>query len=506
MPRRIFISYTHKEPDESLATKFSATLNQAGDETFLSSKKNMSIEDWDSTIKKQLTNCDCFIVILSERSLMNELITEEIRIATELLKDGKRIIIFPVRIKLPLHITLNYDIKEYLKPVKQRLWSSESDTQILIEKLFELLKSGNNEYNQDKESEIVPTPQEERYNALPAPNAPLEIPGGNIRIASKYYIERPGEKEFIQTITNTGALLRIKGPRQYGKTSLLSRIIYYAKEQDHTVVPFSFQQITTKQIQNLDNLLLQLCLHTTRKTGLPNRVKEFWDDEFMDIKMKCNAYFEEYLLVESKKPILLALDEADKLFEYQDVSNDFFSMLRVWHEQRNINPLWERLKMAVSHSTEAYLAISKMNQSPFNVGNEKELKEFDVEQVADFALRHQIDFNSQQIEQLMNMVGGHPYLIHRALYEIASGNYNFAELIKNAPSDDGPFSDHLRRHFWNLTQLGATRQVMKEILQKGTSDDVLTCSKLRAAGLIKGGIPAVVPSFKLYEEYFRNKL
>ena len=75
--------------------------------------------------------------------------------------------------------------------------------------------------------------------------------------------------------------------------------------------------------------------------------------------------------------------------------------------------------IAVIHSTKVNISLS-LNQSPFNVGLPIKLSEFTPEQVQELARRHGLEWSdSYPVGQLMNMVGGHPYLVHLALYYLA---------------------------------------------------------------------------------------
>ena len=89
------------------------------------------------------------------------------------------------------------------------------------------------------------------------------------------------------------------------------------------------------------------------------------------------------------------------------------------------------------------------------------LSEFTVEQVQDLACRYGLNWSDRDpIEQLMNMVGGHPYLVHLALYHLAillqnrlsvdreepgeeMGRAELAELLAAAPTHSGIYSDYL---------------------------------------------------------------
>ena len=43
-----------------------------------------------------------------------------------------------------------------------------------------------------------------------------------------------------------------------------------------------------------------------------------------------HAYFEDYLLPEIDTPLVLGMDEVDRVFQYTDIVDDFFGLLRAW--------------------------------------------------------------------------------------------------------------------------------------------------------------------------------
>jgi len=110
----------------------------------------------------------------------------------------------------------------------------------------------------------------------------------------------------------------------------------------------------------------------------------------------------------------------DRVFQYPTIADDFLGLLRAWYEEAGYgdSELWAKLRLVVVHSTEVYIPLN-VNQSPFNVGLPIELSEFSAEQVADLARRHGLNWQINMVERLMNIVGGHPYLVRVALYHIA---------------------------------------------------------------------------------------
>lgn len=345
----------------------------------------------------------------------------------------------------------------------------------------------------------------------PLPTAEPEVPKGLVQLESIYYIERPPcETQCYDAVQRPGALVRIKAPRQMGKTSLMARILKYAKEQGCQAIPLSFQLADRATFQNLTSLLRWFCMKVARKLGVPHRLDEYWVDTF-GAKDNCTYYFEEYLLPEIDGPLVLGLDEVDCVFQYPIIADDFFGLLRAWYEEAGYgidgSKLWEKLRLVVVHSTEVYIPLD-VNQSPFNVGLPIELTEFTPQQVLDLAHRHHLVWSTAQVATLMTMVGGHPYLVRLAMYYIARGQTTLEQLCHSAPTESGIYDDHLRRHLWHLTQhpdLAAAYHLVLNADQPIALDSE-RAFKLHSLGLVHFQGNGIVPSFDLYRQYFRDRL
>ncbi|MGK7891457.1 MAG: AAA-like domain-containing protein [Leptolyngbyaceae cyanobacterium] len=345
----------------------------------------------------------------------------------------------------------------------------------------------------------------------PLPTAEPEVPKGLVQLESIYYVERPPcEIQCYDAIQRPGALVRIKAPRQMGKTSLMARILKYAKEQGYQAIPLSFQLADRATFQNLTSLLRWFCMKVARKLGIPHRLDEYWEDTF-GAKDNCTYYFEEYLLPEIDGPLVLGLDEVDCVFQYPIIADDFFGLLRAWYEEAGYgidgSKLWEKLRLVVVHSTEVYIPLD-VNQSPFNVGLPIELTEFTPQQVLDLAQRHHLAWSMEQVTTLMMMVGGHPYLVRLAMYYIARGQTTLELLCHSAPTEAGIYDDHLRRHLWHLTQHPDLASAYHLVLNadQPMSLDSERAFKLHSLGLVHFRGNGIVPSFDLYRQYFRDRL
>jgi hypothetical protein len=529
--KRVFISHRSQEPDLSLAAQFSEALNAAGHQTFIATVGLTPCgctslgEDWLSHIDAQLEQCDYFLLLLSPQAAVSEMVIEELRRAKEL-RDSRhnhKPVVLPIRVNCPPSAPLNHDLRGYLQGTGQREWNSPTDTPTLLQEVLNLIKeSGEWGVGSGEEIFSASTNPDEQGNSestsptaycllpTPLPVAEPELPSGQVRLASAFYVERvPHESLCYREILQPGALIRIKAPRQMGKTSLMARILYQAKEQGYRTVPLSFQHADTAVFTNLNALLQWFCAKITRKLRLPHQIDDYWTDTFGS-KDNCTAYFEDCLLSQTDEPLVLGLDEVDRVFQYPTIADDFFGLLRAWYEEASYgasdSDLWEKLRLVVVHSTEVYVPLN-VNQSPFNVGLPIELLEFASEQVQDLTQRHGLNWNATQVEQLMSLVGGHPYLVRVALYHIATGQLTLDQLLEIAPTEAGLYGDHLRRHLWHLQQhpeLGAAFTKVVSASEPVELDSVLAF-KLHSIGLVKLQGNYVTPRFDLYRQYFRVK-
>lgn len=356
--------------------------------------------------------------------------------------------------------------------------------------------------------ESSPVVENARLIAAPPVFMPnLDNPEGSVSLDSPLYIDRPPiESDCYQTIVKPGALIRIKAPRQMGKTSLVQRILSHAKEQGYQTAYVNFQSADGSSLTNLDELLQWFCAEITNELNLEDKLGEYWKG-VLGSKNKSTKYFQRYLLSDSARPLVLGLDEVDLIFQHSEIATDFFGLLRAWHERGKNEEIWKKLRLVISHSQEVYIPLN-INQSPFNVGLPIELPELNQRQVTDLVHRHRLNLSNQEICDLMEMVGGHPYLVRVALYQIARGRITLDSLLKVAPTEEGPYYDHLRRHLVNLEKDAELAATIRQVINSEKPVEIHTgeAFKLRSMGLIKFQGNAVMPLCGLYRQYFSHRL
>lgn len=390
-----------------------------------------------------------------------------------------------------------YTVDYINKDVGNKLWKKLSD--ILGEKVSK--KNLRGPLNRASMAQQQP---------LAASGSVQEIlfPEGSVPLDSSFYVERNGiESLCYDTIVKPGSLIRIKAPRLMGKTSLITRILAQCQAQNYKTAYLDLGNVERSIVTNLDKFLRWLCLRVGRQLKLENQLGEYWDTEILGSNDNCTVYFEEYILPSIDCPLVLALDQVDLLFPQTEVIEDFLGMLRSWHEKGKISQQWKQLRLVMAHSTECYIPLD-MNQSPFNAGVPVELLEFDSKQVLSLANVHGLNWNESQIEVLMSMVGGHPYLVRLALYEVSSGKMTLEQLLNEASTEAGIYSNHLRRLLEILQQVPELAQALQNVVAslEPVELDSMQIYKLHSMGLVQRKDNQVLPRCNLYREYFRRVL
>ena len=323
-------------------------------------------------------------------------------------------------------------------------------------------------------------------------------------IGSPFYLERvPFEAQIDREMRKPGALIRIKAPREMGKTSLLLRTLAAANRLGYQTVHLNIEQTDEAILSDLERFLRWICANAAIQLNLEPRLDEYWDED-LGSKISCTAYFRNYLLPEISTPLVFALDEVNQIFEHPQVAKDFLPLLRSWYEEAKIYPLWQKLRLIVVHSTEIYVPL-QLNQSPFNVGLPIQLNTFDRVAVQELARRYGLDWeHGSQVEQLMDLVGGHPILINIALYHLSCGDLTLTQLIETAPTATGIYSYHLQTHQVVLAahpELAVALDAVLSAAQPIALEPILA-HKLSSLGLIERSGDLAIPGCKLYQRAF----
>lgn len=350
--------------------------------------------------------------------------------------------------------------------------------------------------------------------AMPASSSAAIANRRSIQWDSPLYIPRPPiETDCYQEILKPGALIRIQAPEKMGKTLLLNGTLAHAEDFGCRKVYLNFQAAERAMFTSLDKFLRWFCANISRELGLKPQLDDYWDEELFGSLVSCKTYFQSYILQNLDRSLALGLDNVDRIFGFPEIAKDFLPMLRYWHEEANNLAIWQNLRLAIANSTEVYIKLDA-NQSPFNVGRQVKLPGFNAEQIRTLATHYGLDqaaepISDRFIEDLMGLVGGHPYLVRLAFDALSQATVNPQTLLQAAPTQSGLYGTHLRR-LWDTIQsspeLGqALRSVIAAPEGEGIQLEPTLAYKLESMGLIQLVGDRAQVSCLLYRQYFRSQ-
>jgi hypothetical protein len=392
--------------------------------------------------------------------------------------------------------------------LEQQIKQAESEIKELDAKLesIEEILNNNPEYLTDN----IELPQIKDMNIEPVKTTPsnLEDPGKFVGLNSDFYIERPPvENRCYEAIQIRGTLIRIKAPRKMGKSSLMIRVLDRATKLGYKSVNLNFERADMSSFSDIDKLLRWFCASIGQQLGMPKKFDEYWDNEIFTSKDNCTNYLESYLLQSATVPIVLVIDEIDLIFQHPIICHEFLGLLRLWNESAQHRSSWENLRIIVLHCQEIETSAD-INRSPFhNVGMFIELGEFDRSQVEYLTTKHELKLSDLEINQLMAMFGGHPYLVRVALYHVKRQYISLSKLLQIAPTEAGLYREHLLENLDRLKRknlMSAMQQVVAS--EKPVRLSAPEAFQLDGMGLILRQGNDVVPRCNLYRFYFRDRL
>jgi hypothetical protein len=396
---------------------------------------------------------------------------------------------------------LGYDVG-YLKDVGSRFWLSLSEkldrhvTKKNLRWIFSSIYDGD-----DGEADEY-SPISYRSTDQGFPDSPL--PWG-----SPFYIKRPPiENLGIATTLQTGGLVRIKAPKSMGKTSLINHIMGAVREGGMRTLYLDIQQADEETFRDIDVFLRWFCLAIGQQLNLTPNFNEYWFPG-AGSKLSCTTYMQEYLLHQISDPLVIAIDKLHYLVKYPSLAQNFLTMLRSWHEQGRVNHHWQKLRLIMAYSAELDLPIES-HQSPFNVGLALNLSELTITQAYDLAECYHLSgvgiTELDNIQPLVNMVGGHPFLLQVAFYWLQSGYLTLPQLLEEAPTVKGIYNDYLLQLWLSLQHDDQLMAAFSQVVfaHEPVSIDITKAYVLEGMGLVKvNGMQASLRC-ELYRQYFNN--
>lgn len=321
-----------------------------------------------------------------------------------------------------------------------------------------------------------------------------------------HVVRSRSESRCHEEIIKPGALIRIKSPDKMGKTFLMGRVLEFANQQGYRTANVDLREANKQTFADINPFLQWFCAYVGDRLGIDQNPEENWK-KILGPNPNCTKYVEKFFLESSDVPFVLAIDNFDCVFNYPEIEGDFCGLLRGWFEKVNTNRVWGKLRQIIVYSQEPYVTHN-INQSPLNVGLPVELDELDPTQVLALAKAYGLAWTIAETTQLMDTIGGHPFLAREAIDVMAHQYVELDELLRTAPTDEGIYSDYLNER---MQRLGEDPQLIEALKQVVNADCPVRLGskesfRLDSLGLIKRQGNDIVARCKLYRLYFSDRL
>ncbi|MDB9527524.1 AAA-like domain-containing protein [Oscillatoria sp. CS-180] len=413
---------------------------------------------------------------------------------------------------------------EYVKQIGSKLWSeisvamnetvSKKNIHLVFTPYFQNLSSNQQPSSVQTGSLTAVSKSSDSSSEVLAANdyGDFTVPSGPVPLNSSLYIQRlPLETIAFHELEQPGCLLKIKAPRRMGKSSLLNRLLAHSSTRGHRTVKLNLQEVDEACFASLDKFLRWFCANLSGQLGLPSQVDALWDDD-MGSKVNCKLYIERCVLANLTAPLVLGIDELNRIFEYAAIANDFLPMVRVWYEQSKDDSLWQKLRLVLVHGTDFYVPL-KINQSPFNVGLSIVLPSFTLAQLHELAHQYGLTSLTQgqgpwHLKALHHLTNGHPYLASLVFYALQQPQTSLAEILETAATPIGIYRQHLQRYLATLQSDPELADVYSKVVnaEEGVRLDAIAAYRLESFGLIRFENDLFKPACELYRLYFQNQL
>jgi hypothetical protein len=497
---RIFLSYRRRAAqDARLAQALRAGLDRVGYEVFIDVGTAVGI-DRSAEIQRRIHWCDYLIVLLSEESVQSEMLQGEVRLAHQGRKKDGRPHILPVRVRF--NSPLDYELDSYLGRLPYVLWQEDGDDEQVLKAVLSSIETGGVLPERDNRPRPAPNPNDLR----PRPVADLGLlrqPTGAIPVDDPFYIRRPVDESMEGFARTNGVTLVIKGARQVGKSSLLMRYLATCEQAGKQFVLIDLQSVAPREVEELPAFLRFMAERVFKRVGVGSEaIPELTSPGAL------GDLLDEKVLRHMRKSLVIALDEVDRLVG-SPIQETGIAMFRHWHNRRaEPGSHWKNVDLALSVATEPAILMSDPTQSPFNVGDVLRLDSFDRAALVQLNNLYQAGLTDIQLDQLLQLVGGQPYLTRLALYRLVGPQkLAFDVLLQRATDEDGPFGEHLRSKLLLLHQ-AKLEDAMSEIIRTGvlSKKDHSTYYRLQAAGFVRREEGKVLPANLLYARFFKTIL
>ncbi|BBO84659.1 hypothetical protein DSCO28_52250 [Desulfosarcina ovata subsp. sediminis] len=488
----VFISYARE--DQEQAKRLYKDLKHAGTQPWLDVEDLLPGQKWRAAIRQTIRKSDFVVILLSSRSISKQgFVQAELNKAMEVLEEIPADDIFMIPARLD-DIRVSHETLMELNHV-----DLFPDWEAGLLKILKVIIP-----NRPPGISGRPVIEEPRPYVLPHD---ILQPGGAMDVDSRLYIRRQADADVLDGVSRHRGMVTLQGPRQTGKTSMLLRLYADARKPESPFRPVivDFQGRSGTRFGSLATIWQAIVDEMDSQLGIGALDDALWNPK-ANYDRNVTGYLDRFVFAKDDNPVLLCLDEVDRVFS-TPVRNDFFPSVRAFFNRGAYDPAWKKMRWLLSTSSEPRFFIDDLNQSPFNVGRWVTLGGFSLDEVEIFSGYYGFPQDPERTRRIMTYAGGRPFLVHLLLHHLALAPAREQALFDAASAGDGVFKSHLDRYLAGLQANPDLAAAMRQVLAGGGCADVRMADRLAAAGLIREDDQGCwICACDLYAAYLEGRL
>ena len=472
--RRFFLSYRHGGADQQLAEQLHQHLEAAGHDVSWDVDLRAG-DDWARLLRSRIEQADFFVPLLSRESVDSEMVLDEVRTAWRGSKRRGHPRILPVRVGYDR--PFGYELNLYLGRLHWVDHAADGGDEGVAGALLDAARG------------IEPLPVLEPAAPAAAPSPPPPVVG------DRSYVETHAHRRVMALAGGDGVALTIVAPRAFGKTRLLLRYLEACRARGSDVIHVDLNAFESACLDSYDAFLTALASEVLTALRL------YLSPPKISRQSEMKIFMQRDVLAAARRPVVLALDHLHRIIgrAYQ---NDFFAMLRSWQNDTSARtPDWTWLRMALVVATDPSRLIVDVRQSPFNVGERVDLRPLTRAEAEAFNAQQAAPLDAGQLDELYELLAGHPHLTRRSYEALASGT-SFDEFRATAATVRGPLGDHLRALWAVLAKRPELLAAFEQASQSGAVADPAIAGQLCATGILVESGARYDPANLLYARFF----
>ena len=346
--------------------------------------------------------------------------------------------------------------------------------------------------------------------------------GASLSFDAPSYVQRQADDKFYKKLKE-GKFCYVLNSRQMGKSSLRVRTMQRLEAEGTVCAAIDLTGIGKHKVtisQWYGGIVYALVESCQLEEKFDFDWQIWWQEhqKVLDPVRCLSLFIEQVLLKKIQQPIVIFVDEIDRVLSQDFSLDDFFALIRFFQNQRVDKPIFERLTFALLGVATPSDLITDKTQTPFNIGEEIELHGFQLEEIQPLikGLQGRFDNPRRVIEEILDWTGGQPFLTQKLCKLMVDESFKDnpcsvtelvrAKIIDNWESQDNP--EHLRtirnRICSDDQRASYLLELYQQVRQSGelATNNSIEVSELQLSGLVVKRQDKLRVYNKIYREIF----